>query len=441
MNDDQKQYLADLKAVVDEGKSVNDSLAEVLPKLKGVEQLGEFRDALKQLETQMAEQLKTPGGQVRRIEQLSYDRGRYRGVFAHEGEALCFGLYLRAFVEDQQDSKSVEAFSAEYRNLYGRDYSTDPGSAGGDLQGSDFLDRILSYFEEFGGIYAAATKVPVSGAEASLLKENERGTGDTAGVYLVNEGQAPNVSNDKFSKVNFIPREWARLVYYPERLARTARGNIRVGEMVARSIAYSFRKAYDFVTLQGTGSVDHLRVMGVVPKLQGLDADPANVAGLSVGSGNAWDALTDADHTQVMGSLSDVYADGGDTGWWCSRNYFFEVMVRLMLSAGGVTAGEVEGRRRLLFHGEPVNITTVMPKVEAASQVAALFGSVREAVAIGESLTLTLRTSDQAKWAERQIGVMGLVESDVVAHNLGNASDDANKREAGALIGLQTAAA
>lgn len=441
LTEEQKNYLKELRELVAEGKSVNDALAEVAPKLKGSEEIPALKAAVEQLEKQMTRDLNSPGGFLNRGGELAYNGRGYNGMFAHEGEALCMGMFLRATIEDagtNDEKASREAFHAEYKNLYGKDYSTDPSASGGALQASDFLDRILSYFETFGGVYAAATKLPVGGADASLLKETARGSGDTAGVYLVNEGSAPNTSDDSFEKVNFNPKEWARLVYYPKKLARTTRANVRIGEMVARSIAWSFRRAYDYVAIQGTGSVGHLRVQGIIPKLQGLSATKANIAGIVVGAGNAWSELTDANHLSVMGRYeAEKYA--GEPSWWCSRNYFFDVMVRLMMAGGGVTAGEIEGRRRMMFHGDPVELTSIMPRVEANSQIPTFYGSIADTVAIGESLRLTLDSSDQAKWAERQVGVMGLVDTDVVVHNIGNASATASERVPGGVIGLETA--
>jgi hypothetical protein len=63
----------------------------------------------------------------------------------------------------------------------------------------------------------------------------------------------------------------------------------------------------------------------------------------------------------VVGRLPD-YADVGNAKWFVSRKFYFNVMTKLLLSAAGVTATEIEDARNRKFLGYPVVFSQVMPR-------------------------------------------------------------------------------
>jgi HK97 family phage major capsid protein len=114
-------------------------------------------------------------------------------------------------------------------------------------------------------------------------------------------------------------------------------------------------------------------------------------------------------------------------------------MQRLELAAGGNTIREVaSGDRapRPLFLGYPVNFTQVMPRTDAASQIAAILGDLSMGTVMGDKRQRTLFTDPYSLSANDQIAVRGTERVDIIVHDVGNASATAADRQPGSIVGL-----
>jgi len=194
---------------------------------------------------------------------------------------------------------------------------------------------------------------------------------------------------------------------------------------------HAMAKQVDECVFNGDTSSTYFGHFGIIPKLKDINGVDDG-GGLVLGTGNAWSELTLTDLEKLAGTIPN-YADE-NAKWYCHRKFFFTVIAKLVLDAGGVTATEMEGRRQLQFLGYPVELSQVMPKTEANSQVPVVFGDMRQAVTLGRRREMTVDTSRDYKFAERQLTFLGTRRIAINCHSLGSAT------EAGPMAGLITAA-
>jgi HK97 family phage major capsid protein len=133
----------------------------------------------------------------------------------------------------------------------------------------------------------------------------------------------------------------------------------------------------------------------------------------------------------VVGNLPN-YADTPNTKWICHRYFWWNVMERLARAAGGVTAAEVRGPAARSCLGYPVEISQVFPKTDANSQILCTFGDHTLAATLGDRRETVISISDQAYWANDQIGIKGTERFDINVHDVGTAT------VAGPVVALQS---
>ena len=119
--------------------------------------------------------------------------------------------------------------------------------------------------------------------------------------------------------------------------------------------------------------------------------------------------------------------------WLVSQAFWATVMLDILLDGGGVTAAEIEGKRKPMFLGYPVEVCHFgLPKTQGNSQVCALFGDLRLSTTHGVRDEMMIEESRDVKFIERQVAVLGTQRHDIVNHSLGDADN------AGAVVGLIT---
>lgn len=383
----------------------------------------EFEDhaaAIMQLETQQDAMSKKMHEFTRMGRAAAYnDDGSYKGVFANEDAAETFGLQLMAATHEDQ------AVAQRCYNRVKRDLGSGIESEGGAMVPIEFSDRVKRLLESYGVAIRNMYYMPMAGESLTFLKQ----TGEVT-VFLLSEGVKGSESDIKVERVTLQSKEWGTLSYYPRSLEDDAA--VLVGEMVARSIFFAFARKADQIVFNGDGSAEYFGIQGIIPKLKTINGIDEG-AGLVLGSGNAWSELTLEDFQRVQGRLPE-YEGETMNKWYMSRRFYFEVPVKLMLDAGGVTAEELEGRRQRVFLGDPVELVQVMPKAEGNSQVCALYGDMARAATYGDRRRMNVESSREYKFAERQVTVLGINRCAISIEDLGTDT------EAGPIVGLITQA-
>jgi HK97 family phage major capsid protein len=258
-------------------------------------------------------------------------------------------------------------------------------------------------------------------------------------AYAVGENAAGTESNMSLDDILLVAKDWMVLTRMSKQLDEDAA--INFGDVLAGEIAYAFADKEDQAGFNGDGTSTYHGIRGVRTRLQDVDGAGTDSAGLVTGEGNAYSELLLTDFEEVVGKLPQ-YADTPNTAWVCHRAFYFNVMKRLELAAGGVTSMEIQsggGRGRHLFLGYPVEFSQVMPSTEANSQVCAVLGDFQLGATFGDRRQESVEFSDQVSvggqsvWERNQIAVKGWERFDINVHEVGTAS------EAGAIVGLQTA--
>lgn len=305
-------------------------------------------------------------------------------------------------------------------------------SLGGALVPDEFIPDLIVLREQYGAFRNWAQVVSMGSDVQSRPRLSTSLT-----VYNVGESDTITESNPTFDSVRLTAKKIGCVARTTSELNDDA--TIEIGAFIAQEMAYQFALAEDNAGYLGDGTSTYYGIVGVTSKLKALSGTIANIAGLTVGSGNAYSELALIDFEAVAGNLP-LYADAG-AEWVVHKSFYYNVMVKLMLAAGGVTAEEIGGgRRRPMFLGYPVRFSQVMPKTEANSQVCALLGDGKRASLMGDRKMLSVEMDRSIGFLTDEIVWRGIQRFDINVHSVGNASATAGSRVAGPVVGLITAA-
>ena len=345
-----------------------------------------------------------------------------------EEKAYRFGMW---FLGSAIGIKSAQRWCNE-NGILTRTQNESVNEQGGFLVPEEFGTDLIDLREQYSVFRRNAKIVPM----ATDTRTDPRRTGGLT-AYFTGESDDITKSNKTWDRVSLTAKKLSVLARMTSELSEDSA--ISIADDLAGEIAYAFGKKEDECGFVGTGSSTFGGIVGATEALKGLSGTIANIAGLKVGTGNAYSELTLNDFIGTVAKLPE-FADM-NAKWYVHKLFYHDVMVRAMLAAGGVTAAEIESARNKTFLGYPVEFTQVMPKVEANSQVCALFGDLAMAASMGVRRDTTIALSEHSRFANDEIEIRGTERFDINVHSVGNASATAADREAGALVGLITAAA
>jgi HK97 family phage major capsid protein len=362
-----------------------------------------------------------------------------RGNRSAEEAAYRFGMWFAAIVGHGFAKQFCRNQGLELRwadaggNPMNLAQSEGVNTAGGFLVLPEFEQDMIDLRERYGVFRQHAKVVPMN----SDTKSVPRRTGGLTAYYTA-ELATITESQKGWDRVTLTAKKLAVLAKYSSELDEDSM--IDIGNDLAEEISYAFSVAEDDAGFNGDGTSTYGGIVGVRNKLLNLSATRANIAGLTVASGNLWSEITIGDFNTMKSKLPE-YAHTSRTAFYASRVFYDAVMEKLMLAAGGVTAAEIAaGRPMEMFMGYPVHIAQKMPLVEANDVVCCLFGDLSLAARFGDRRSTTIATSEHLNFAEDEIAIRGTERYDIVVHDVGNESATAALRVAGPIVGLLTAA-
>lgn len=307
---------------------------------------------------------------------------------------------------------------------------------GGFLVPHEFGNDLIDLREEFGVFRRNAKIEPMM----SDTKSVPRRTGGLT-AYFANEASALTASKAGWDRVQLVAKKLIALAKITSELSEDAL--ISMGDYLAGEIAYAFAVKEDDCGFNGDGTSTYGGITGVREKLKGLNGTIANIAGLVVASGTgygtSYGSVVLSDFNKVKGRLPQYAFTRGTPKWYVHQSFWSEVMEKLILAAGGVTAEQLQMMVQPRFLGYPVEICQTFPKDSAVSQVCALFGSLSLAASFGERRMTTITLSEHSSFDTDEIDIRGTSRFDIVVHDVGNASGTASARVAGPVVGLITA--
>lgn len=348
--------------------------------------------------------------------------------------AYGFGMWCLSLMgEDKLGSLATKA--SEYCKSIGvlKAHFERDNESGGFFVPDQFVNTIIDLRNQYGQFRQFAQVLPMSSDVATISR---RSTGLSA--LWVGESASISESTMAWDQVRLVAKKLASYAILSSELSEDS--VIDLANYLAQEMAYQMAYQEDLAGFTGDGTSTFGGIIGATAKLKGLSATIANIAGLRVGTGNAYSELTLADFRSVIGRCPS-YARR-NAAWFVHPVLYFETMVGLAESAGGTTTTElINGTRRDMFMGYPVNLIEVMPSVEANSQVCALFGDLRSAAILGNRRGITVSRSEHVRFVNDDLVLKATARLDINVHSTGNASATASLRVPGPLVGLITAAA
>lgn len=374
---------------------------------------------------------------VRRFGPLRNFRGSYGGRSAEE-RAYRFGMFCFARLaldmpnrfnpRQRRFSDALKFYEMHWNGeLQAAANQSNDGTGAQFLVPSEFGQDLIDLREQYGVVRQIFRRVPM----ASDTRTDPRRKGGLT-AYFVGEGNAGTESNKNWDSVSLTAKKLMVLSRWTNEV--NADSIINFGDDLAGEITYAFTQKEDDCGFNGDGTSTYGGIVGARTKLTGTGT--AGV--ITQGSGNTWPAITLADFNAVMGKLPQ-YAYQAGPEWVAHLAFYHNVMVRLELAAGGVTAQEVrDGARVPIFLGYPVRVSQVMPSATGVSTLSCLFGAYRLGAAFGDRQQDEISFSEHASiggeslWERGEMGVRGTERFDINVHDAGSSS------VVGPIVGLKT---
>lgn len=354
-------------------------------------------------------------------------RYRYTTVKNFKGEdseerAYRFGLWFAACAS--QDKGLQEKAAGMGLVIEKAAHNEGSNAAGGFLVPTEFGGDMVDLREEY-GVFRKNTKiVPM----ASDTRTDPRRTGGVT-AYFMQESGAGTEALKGWDQISLTAKKLMSLVKYTSELAEDA--YINIGDDLIGEINYAFAVKEDQCGFVGDGSSTYGGIEGILPKLLRVFTTSGGT-GLVLASGNAYSEIVLGDLMKVAGALPQ-YAEK-DAKWYCSKRFWEEVVAKIILSAGGVSALEMIAGVRRQFLGYPVEIVQVMPSVEGNSQVPLILGSLKQGTRMGVRRGTQIALSKDAAFTTDELLIRGTERFDINVHDVGETGT------AGPIVGLLTAA-
>jgi HK97 family phage major capsid protein len=307
-----------------------------------------------------------------------------------------------------------------------KDMAEGINAAGGYLVPEELSARLIDLIGKFGKYRKNATLISMKSDRLTVPEL----TADLT-VYAPDEGGEITKSDMTFGQVGLNARKLCCLSAFSSELEEDA--VIAIGEICGMSMARSIAKKEDLIGFLGDGTETYFGMTGIVGALRAVDADIANIAGLVVGSGNAYSELTLDDFSDVVGILREDFDELAK--WYMSKKFYYKVVYPLAKAAGVANIFEILSDRKARYLlGYEVEFVSSMPSTEANSQICAILGDLSMGAYLAQRKELTIARSDQRYFEKDQIGVRGVERIDTNAFGVGDTS------ETGPIVGLITAA-
>ena len=250
---------------------------------------------------------------------------------------------------------------------------------GGFLVPEEFVAQLVYATEPYGTARKIANVVRM----ARDLTRVPRKTG-IASMSWSSEGQSTTVADNSYDSVELAARKLQLLMQASNELLEDSA--ISVADDLAASMRESYDKAIDEAYFNGDGTSTYGGYLGLKNAL---------VSGAYINaSGTAWSNITANDFTGALGSLQNV--DSSRIAMVCSRQFFFQVMLRLEKATSQFKdlAGPALAGADASFLGYPVYFSQVLPTASAATTKSVYIGDFVGGSMVGERRDLTIASSE-----------------------------------------------
>lgn len=340
----------------------------------------------------------------------------FHGTKAEERAYIAGRFYLATLVGHEESRQWCHDNGIEVRNAM----TGGNNERGGYLVPTEIEQAVVDLREQYGVIRQYAKVVPMGSDKKNVPV---RKGGLTAYFGPVDDNGITE-SNKTYTNAQLVAKDLYTLVRVANSLDDDA--VISVGDDITMEIAQAFAYAEDNAAFNGSGAQATGHITGI------LNAVKAGSVHVAAAGHDTWAELDDADILGALGKLPH-YA-GMQTAIFCSKQFWHQVLLRLLAAAGGNTiVSKQSGATELSYLGYPVVLTQVLPTATATATACAVVGDLRLATVFGDRRGISVGLSDQRYFENDQLAIRGKERFDFVCHSTGTAS------AAGAVVVLKTA--
>lgn len=330
----------------------------------------------------------------------------FKGPDAEE-RAYRAGMHLRAYTFGDREARR---WCADH-GVESRAQASGVNSLGGSLTSDELMTEIIRLVEEYGAFPQYARRVPMTSDTMVVARR----TGGLA-ARPIGENSEPASSDMTFDNVELNAKIWGIANRIPNSLLEDS--VISLADLVAQEVSQAFAVAFDDAGFIGDGTSTYHGTTGICTKILESAYSKSVVA---AATGNpTFDSLDLTDFTNTVARLP-VYARRS-AAWYISPAGYGSSMLRLAMSAGGVSTANIEGGFGNNFLGFPVRLVHSMESslTGTANKVLALFGDLSQAASFGERRGVKIVTASERYIEYDQVLTFATTRVSMVVHDLGS---------------------
>jgi HK97 family phage major capsid protein len=402
-------------------------------------ELKEVKTAVQELNTaakNMAAEIKAV--QRNRFAAIKSPDGLYKGFWPSLESCRDFGLFVIAHVlGDTKAKEELEAkgINCKYVDKDGK-FSNEKATGFDPAIPEDFVAFLVERIGMYGVYRRNALVWPISGGSSSFPILNQ-----DPEVYCLEAGVAPSASSIGFGAGGLSPKNWISYIPVPRSTMESAA--IAIGEVVGRRLARAFGRKEDSCGFMGDGTSTYFNHIGLTQALLRVDtsAPSTNTRALfKQTTAGTWAAIVKDDILGLQGIIHDDADDGVDLKWYCNKNFYYTVLLKLALGLGGVSAQEVINTaygRNPYFLGRPVEFVPPMDRIKpAADHVPLLYGNLRMAAIMGEARAYSLASDSSVFFTSDSVAIRATERIGMNNETGVGTKSDATVPEDGVVVGL-----
>jgi HK97 family phage major capsid protein len=330
----------------------------------------------------------------------------FKGPDAEE-RAYRAGMHLRAYTFGDREARRW----CEDHGVESRAQASGVNSLGGALTSDELMAEIIRLVEEYGAFPQFARRIPMSSDTMVVARR-------TAGLAArpIGENSEPATSDMTFDNVELNAKIWGIANRVPNSLLEDS--VINLADLLAVEVAQAYAVAFDDAGFIGDGTSTYHGTTGVCTKI--LESGYSKSV-VSAAAGNpTFDTLDLTDFTNAVARLP-VYARR-NAAWYISPAGYGSSMLRLAMSAGGVSTQNIEGGFGNTFLGYPVRLVHSMESnlTGTANKVLAMFGDLAQAATFGERRGVSIKTASERYIEYDQTLTFATTRVAMVVHDLGS---------------------
>ena len=355
------------------------------------------------------------------------DNGIYRGMFGKPQTARAVALLaiMLTCLDAQMTARAADILKTDHKSVIETKAGTPhPGEAG--LVPTIISDRVQFLVESSSAYASLAFKMPMTSDSLSFTRSKQ-----SMRARKTKYRTTPTQQQANWSGINLQAEPYTILTSYPISLEEDAL--IPIGDMIGQDMGLGFALAYEENGLIGDGTAAYDNETGLCFMLKQGAYAASKITGSGTGWGNGLSGgggIVEEDLLKMIGTAR--YVRPGMGRFICSPEFYWTVMVPIIINKGGVTVQMAEDGPRFMFQGVQVMISYSMPRVSGSGQIACLYGDIGLSSTIGVRKVMTLAQSREVFFTSQEVAVLASSRMAQANHTLGDATTP------GPVVGLYT---